>query len=337
MIYSWNQHLKIYISESIRHLSSTIYMFTHLHGHSTFSFLEAIGKPGDIVKKAKELGMNAIAITDYNGMFGIIKFYQWAKDAGIKPIVGVELGFVMDINSQIAVNQIGNIVILAKNKEGYQSLMKLTSFANKEGMKGKPKIDLQTLKSLWSDIICIFGWTNSRIGKMIALDEKESKMLEIIHLIQGTIGGENVYLEIIAQDYNENIESKKVNDMLLDLSKREHIPCIVSNNYFYPAKDDKKAREVALAIKDGLKIFDESRRKPKGQFHIMTEEEIRTILENNGLEKWTIDTLIDTNNRIADEINVSIDLNQTLFPNYETPDDVKELYEQNKDQLVVKK
>jgi len=90
--------------------------------------------------------MDAIAITDYNGMYGMVKFYQLAKDAGIKPIIGVEVGFVMDINSQFSEQQIGNIVIIAKSKEGYQSLMELTSFANKEGIKGKPKIDLQALK-----------------------------------------------------------------------------------------------------------------------------------------------------------------------------------------------
>lgn len=76
----------------------------------------------------------------------MVKFYQLAKDAGIKPIMGVELGFVMDIDSQIPENQIGNIVIIAKTKEGYQSLMELISFANKEGIKSKPKIDLQALK-----------------------------------------------------------------------------------------------------------------------------------------------------------------------------------------------
>ena len=89
--------------------------------------------------------MNAIAITDYNGMYGIIKFYQLAKDEEIKPIVGVELGFVLDINSAVPTNQIGNIVLLAKNKEGYASLMELVSFANKEGITGKAKIDITTL------------------------------------------------------------------------------------------------------------------------------------------------------------------------------------------------
>ena len=310
-------------------------MFTHLHGHSTFSFLEAIGKPAAIVNKAKELWMDAIAITDYNGMYGAIKFYQLTKDTGIKPIIGVELGFVMDINSQVPQQQIGNIVLLAKNKEGYQSLMELTSFANKEGIQGKPKIDIQALKKFWKEIVCLFGWANSRIGKMIALDEKESKMIEIIHLIQDALGKENVYLEIIAQDYHDTTEHKKTNELLLQIAQKEEMACVVNNNYFYPDQWDKQAREVALAIKDGMKIYDENRRKPKGQFHIMTEEEIRTILENNGLEKDIINHLIKNNSKIADEITTSIDLNQTLFPNYETPEDIKELYEKYKDTIIV--
>lgn len=310
-------------------------MFTHLHGHSTFSFLEAIGKPAAIIKKAKELWMNAIAITDYNGMYGMVKFYQIAKDEGIKPIIGVEIGFVMDINSQINEQQIGNIVIIAKTKEWYQSLMELTSFANKEWIKGKPKIDLQALKTFWREIICLFGWANSRIGKMIALDEKESKMIEIIHLIEDIIGKENVYLEIIAQDYNETSESKKVNELLLTLAEKEHMSCVVNNNYFYPSSGDKQAREVALAIKDGLKIYDESRRKPKWQFHIMSEDEIIKIMENNGFERNTISEMIETNNKIADSITTEIDLYQSLFPNYETPEDVKEIYDQYKNELIV--
>lgn len=171
---------------------------------------------------------------------------------------------------------------------------------------------------------------------MVTLDEKESKIVEIIHLIQDTIGKENFFLEIIAQDYNETTESKKTNEFIFALSEKEHISCVVNNNFFYPSQEDKPAREVALAIKDGLKIYDENRRKPKGQFHIMSEDEIRNTLKNNGLEETTINKLIETNNSIADSIITAIDLNQALFPNYETPEDVKELYEQYKDKLIIK-
>jgi DNA polymerase III subunit alpha len=310
--------------------------FVHLHGHSTFSFLEAIGKPWAIVNKAKELGMDAIAITDYNGMYGAIKFYQAAKDAWIKAIIGIEVWFVLDINSHIQENQIGNIVILAKNKEGYESLMELTSFANKEGIVTKPKIDLQALKTFWKDIICFFWGANSRFGKMINLDEKEEKITEIIRMIQNAIGKENVYLEIVAQSYDELPEIKKYNDIAFAISKKEQISCVVNNNYFYTSEDEKEAREVALAIKDWLKIYDENRRKPKGQFHIMTEEEIRTILKNNDIDTTTIDTLIQTNKTISDNITTEIELNQVLFPNYETPEDVQELYDKYKDDMITK-
>jgi len=310
--------------------------FIHLHGHSTFSFLEAIGKPWAIIHKAKELGMNAIAITDYNGMYGAIKAYQSAKDADIKAIIGIEVWFVLDVNSYIQEQQIGNIVILAKNKEGYQNLMELTSFANKEGITGKPKIDLQALKTFWKHIVCFFGGANSRLGKMINLDEKEEKIREIIHMIQNAIGKENVYLEIIAQEYDEVPETKKYNDIIFEISKKEQIPCVVNNNYFYPSSEEKEAREVALAIKDGLKIYDENRRKPKGKFHIMSEEEIREILKKNNIDTETIHTLIQTNQKIADNITTEIDLNQVLFPNYETPEDIQKLYEENKENMITK-
>jgi DNA polymerase III alpha subunit len=113
---------------------------------------------------------------------------------------------------------------------------------------------------------------------MIAIDEKESKIIEIIHMIQDTIG----------------------NELLLALGDKESIGCVVNNNYFYPSQGEKQAREVALAIKDGMKIYDENRRKPKGQFHIMSEEEIIEILEHNGLDKHTISQMIENNNTIAE-------------------------------------
>lgn len=309
-------------------------MFTHLHGHSTFSFLEAIGKPNKIVAKAKSLGMDAIAITDYYGMYGAIKFYQNAKENEIKPIIGCEIGFVLDIKSAISVNQIGNIVLLAKNKEGYGNLMEISSLANTIGIASKPKIDIEQLKRYAQGIICIIGGKESWIAKMLSLDEPTEKIAEIIGMIQESIGAENVFLEVTAQDEQILPEIKKLNTQILDLAKHTSTECVVNNNYFYPDEDDKEAREVALAIKDGKKIYDESRRKPREENHIMSEDEIRTICEKNGHNKTDIDRRIDTNNRIAEEIVTEVDLHQTLFPNYESPSDIVELYEKYKDILV---
>ena len=309
-------------------------MFTHLHGHSTFSFLEAIGKPNKILARAKELEMNAIAITDYNGMYGIIKFYQTAKDERIKPIIWVELGFVLDINSAIQANQVWNIVLIARNKEGYANLMELVSFANKDGVAGKPKIDLAQLQKFSHGIICIMWGKESRIGKMLALDEKPEKIAEIITMIKDTVWPKDIYLEITAQDEKILPEIQKINTQILHLAELTSTECIVDNNFFYPKVGDKEAREIALAIKDGKKVYDEDRRKPKGEYYIMNEEEIRAVCEKNGHSKTDIDRRIDTNNKVADGINVEIDLNQTLFPNYDAPEDIVELYEKYKDILV---
>lgn len=308
--------------------------FVHLHGHSTFSFLEAIGKPGEILQRAKDIGASSIALTDYHGMYGAIKFFQTAKAMNIQPIIGIETGFVLDINSETSPQQIGNIVILAKSNEGYEQLIKLTSYANTEGIQGKPKIDISALKKRNKDIICFFWWPESRIGKMIQAEQSENKIIEILHMIQEAIGKENTYLEIIAQDHNEQPIIQSINEYIMAIHKKEAIPCMVNNIYHYPKEEDKQAREVALAIKDWLKIYDENRRKPKGKFHILSEEEIKTTLKNNNIDDKTIDELIKTNNSIAENIQIDIKLNQTLFPNYETPEDIQTLYQKTKDTLI---
>jgi DNA polymerase III alpha subunit len=167
------------------------------------------------------------------------------------------------------------------------------------------------------------------------MDEKEEKIIEILNILQNTLGKENVFLEITAQDEQLLPDIKKINTTLLRISKEQNIKCVVNNNYHYITATDKEAREIALAIKDGKKIYDEDRRKPKGNFSIMSEEEIRAVCSKNGYTTEQIDERIHTNETIAAEIITDIALNQTLFPNYASPEDIIELYEQNKEQLVV--
>ncbi len=310
-------------------------MFTHLHWHSSFSFLEAIGKPKHIIAKTKALEMNAIAITDYNWMYGAVNFYLWAWDESIKPILWSELGWVLDINSVTNPKTIGNIVLLAKNDLGYHNLMELVSFANQQWIKFKPKIDISILKEKAEGIIAIIWWEESRLGKMVLNWEPEDKIIEIINMIKDILWNDNVFLEMTAQNESTMSNVKKINSQILFFSKKTNIECVIDNNYFYPGKEEKEAREMALAIKDGYKMYDEMRRKPKWEYHIMTEDEIINIMTLNGYEDKQINGWINNNNKIADSINVKIQLGQYLFPNYDNPEDVKELYDQNKDQLVV--
>ena len=309
--------------------------FVHLHGHSTFSFLEAIGKPNKIIAKAKELGMDAIALTDYNGMYGCIKLYQTAKDEGVKAIIGVELGFVLDYMSPTPPAHIGNIVLLAANSAGYANLMEIVSFADKTGVQGKPKLDINTLQEYHEGIIAIMGGKESRIGKMMLNQEKEEKVEEILAMIKQRLGEENVYLEVTAQDEGKVPDTQKVNTAIIALSEKTKTPCVVDNNYHYINENDKEAREIALAIKDGKKVYDEDRRKPQGEFFIMGEDEIRKVCLKNGYSEQQITQWIETNLSIAEKVVTEIALGQTLFPNYASPEDIVQLYEENKEQLVV--
>lgn len=309
-------------------------MFIHLHGHSTFSFLEAIGKPAKIAARAKELGMSAIAITDYNGMFGAIKFLQTSKDEGIVPILWVELGFVLDITSTYPIDQVGNIVFLARTTKWYSSLLELTSYANTTWVKGKPKVDLWAIRSFSEWIVCFFWGVQSWIGKMILRDEPREKIIEIIRLLQSLLWHDVVFGEIIAQLHSENKELEHINTYVFELCQELGVPCITNPNYHYIKKSDKEAWEVALAVKDGKKIYDGDRRKPVGDFHIMTEEEVIEVLVANWYTSDQIQTMITTNVLLADSFDVKVALGQTLFPNYESPEDIKEMYEKMEDNLV---
>lgn len=311
-------------------------MFTHLHWHSSFSFLEAIGKPKSIIAKAKSLWMESIAITDYNGMYWSVNFYLLALESSIKPIIGTEFWFVMDINSINNPKTIWNIVLIAKNNQWYHNLMELVSFANQQWIKFKPKIDISILKQKNQWIIAIVWWEESWLGKMILNWDSQDNMIELIHILKEILWKENIFLEIIAQNEDILTDIKKINNQIILLSKETDTDCVINNNYFYPDKDEKEAWEMALAIKDWHKMYEENRRKPKWDYHIMNEDEIVEIMINNWYKNEIIQERIQNNNTISDTINIEIQVWQYLFPNYENPQDIKDIYEKNKEELIIK-
>lgn len=306
--------------------------FTHLHGHSTFSFLEAIWTPKKIVAKAKDLWFSAVAITDYFAMYWAIQLYEAAKENEIKPIIWTELWFVLDINWFNKVEEIWNICLLAKNTEWYQNLMKLVSVANQQWIAWKPKIDISTLWENSEWVIAFMWWEESWLWKMILRSESDDKILELVHMIQDKIWKENVYFEVIAQ--KEDSALKKINSKVLSLAKENWIPVITWNVYNYINKWDKNAREMALAIKDNKRIFDSDRRKPAWDFYLMTWDEIKEILVWNWYSESDADSWIETNNKIANGIDIKINMWQWLFPKYQTPADIAEIYDSIKDSLI---
>lgn len=308
-------------------------MFTHLHWHSHYSLLEWLWKPASIIEKAKSLEMTNIAITDYWAMFGAIEFYKLSKKAWINAIIWVDILFVPNILKKDPNEKINYITLIAKNFEWYENLLQITSIANLKWSNPKPRIDLENIEKYSNWLIWFMWWENSLIWQMILANEPEKKIIELIWIFK-TIFNNNFYLEIIAQNHSENPNLRLINNNLFDLSQKSDTKLIVNNNFHYINKQDKQALDVAWCIKDWLLFYDQNRKKIIWDYHIFSEEEIRNTLISNWYNEQTINELINNNNSIAQEINLNIPLGEILFPIYESPQNIKELFEKNINKTV---
>ncbi len=308
-------------------------MYIPLHGHSSFSLLEAIAKIGKVVEKAKEFGMTAVGFTDYNWLYWSIDFYDYCKKAGIKPILWIEIPLVQDFSQKIS--SPGTVCILAKNDEWYANLIKLVSAANTIGSENGAKIDRATLKEYAAGLMVFLWWEKSLIAKMLETNAEQKKIQDTIQQIINSIWKENFFLEINAQNENNLPNIKTINEITLNLWEKLDIPVFVWNNYHYIKPDEKEAFEMALAIKDWLKLYDDQRRKVVWDYHFCDENNIITVMKKNNYSDEQIKKRIDQTQIIADQINLSINLWATYFPKYQTPDRIEKLYNQQKEKLII--
>ena len=277
--------------------------------------LSAIWTPKDILAKAKELWQTAIAITDYNAWYGLLEFYEAAKD--IKPILWVDINFSYDGKN------IMNIVLLAKTYQGYQNLIKLISIANTENFKTIPYINFDNLKAYSKDLIALSGG-NGEIEKLILWKEKDNLILEKISQYEELFAWE-FYLEFLTYDYEYFPDRKIIEDKFQEFIKQDK-KAIVSSAYKYPNKEDKATYDVLLCIKNNWKYYDNTRPKVQWDHYIMSEEEVRKILTKNWIDNNLQNILIENTEKIASSIDCKIPLHQLLFPKYVVPDKYKELY-----------
>ncbi len=311
-------------------------MYVPLHWHSTFSFLEALGQPKDIIKRAKELWFPSIAITDYNGMFWVPSFFLASKDSKnpddendkwVKSIFGLEIWFVMDLKASMVWKSVWNLCLLAETDQWYHRMMELIAYANQVWFTNWiQKLDLNALKEQPEWIRVFTWWEMSWISKMLLSWESEAKIREIYDMLHDVFG-DKCYLEITAQDESLLPITKRVNKFIYNLAKQTNTKLIVNNEYRYLKEKDKNSWEIALSIKDGTKMYDANRRKPAWKYHIMDWEEIREICIKNWYSADEVDEWIKNNWDIAEELNASMLLNQKLFPKYKTPDYIQVYYD----------
>ena len=288
--------------------------FTHLHVHTEYSLLDGSSKIKEITKRAKELGMDSLAITDHGVMYGAIDFYRAALANDIKPIIGCEVyvapGSRFDKEANAGEDRYYHLILLAENNTGYENLCRIVSKGFVDGFYYKPRVDYEVLEKYSEGIICLSACLAGEVQRYLARDEYEkAKEAAVRHL--NIFGKDNYFLEL--QDHGIP-EQKTVNQALLRLSKELDIDLVCTNDVHYTYADDVEAHDILLCIQTGKKKSDEDRmRYEGGQFYLKSEEEMASLF------KYAPQALENTH-KIAERCNVTFEFGVTKLPNFEVPE-----------------
>jgi len=294
--------------------------YVHLHNHTHHSLLDGLSKIPKLIETVKDMGMEAVAITDHGTMSGVLDFYKAANAEGIKPILGMEAYVAArsrhDRDPQKDKARY-HLIILAMNNTGYQNLMRLSSIANLEGMYYKPRIDHDLLEQYNEGLIILSGCASGELGENLRVDnyEEAKKIAEWYK----SVFGDRYYLEL--QDHG-HLESKtawdvqvKINGYLEKLSKELDIPAVVTSDGHYISHEDQDTHEILLCVGTGAYLSDEKRMSLKEfELHVTDPKEI--------IERWskTNPEAVANTKVIADRCQVDIELGKILIPTFPTPD-----------------
>ncbi len=286
--------------------------FTHLHVHTEYSLLDGAARIGDLVSRAKELGMKSLAITDHGAMFGVIDFYKECKKQGIKPIIGCEVYTAARSLSDKEADRDkyqGHLVLLAKDEQGYKNLIKLVSIGYIKGYYYKPRIDKEVLRQHSEGLIALSACLAGNIQHALLSGNYEAGKQEARELKE-IFGPGNFYLELQDQGLEEEARIKP--DMLR-LSRELELPLVATNDVHYVRQSDAAAHDVLLAIQTATSINDENRmRFPNDEFYLKSEEEMRRIFA-------ATPEAIDNTQLIADACNVEFQFGQYHLPEFKAP------------------
>ena len=288
--------------------------FTHLHVHTEYSLLDGSNKIKEYVKRLKDLGMTAGAITDHGVMYGVIDFYKECKANGINPVIGCEVyvapGSRFEKETNSSDDRYYHLVLLAENNVGYQNLSHIVSRGFTEGYYYKPRVDMELLEQYHEGIIALSACLAGEIPRNI-IKGTPDKAKEAAMRLDKIFGHGNFFLEL--QDHGIP-QQRQVNTTLLALSDQLDIPLVATNDCHYTYADDAEAHDLLLCIQTGKKVSDEDRmRYEGGQYYVKSEEEMRALFPY-------AQQAIDNTQKIADRCNVEIEFGVTKLPHFEVPE-----------------
>ncbi len=288
--------------------------FIHLHVHSEYSLLDGACKVSDLVDKAIQLKMPALALTDHGNMFGAVEFYEAAKSKGIKPILGYEAyvaqGSRLDKESSNGKEKMSHITLLAENNEGYHNLLKLTTSAYLEGFYYKPRIDKALLKNHSKGLICLSGCMTSEINRYLGSNRFE----EAVSVAKGYLdifGPENFFLEI----QNNKIEQQdRLVAEAVEIGKKLGVSLVATNDIHYMNVDDSTAHDVLLCINTGKHLSDVQRLKfGSNEFYFKSADEMYRVFQH-------IPEALENTVKIADRCSVTMNFGKVHLPKFIAPD-----------------
>ncbi|MGD0976671.1 MAG: DNA polymerase III subunit alpha, partial [Minisyncoccia bacterium] len=294
--------------------NATAPKFVHLHNHTHYSLLDGLTRVDELVARVKELGMDAVAITDHGVMYGVIEFYQKCKKAGIKPIIGVEAYITDNMYDKRPTPNGGrdynHLVLLAKDNTGYKNLIKLVTASHLDGFYYKPRMDKNLLRQHAEGLIALSGCLGGEVAKAV-LSGQTQRAKNIIASYQEIFGKENFYLEI--QDHPNFPEQKLANDSVIKLARELDIPLVATQDAHYLRSEDSHAHDILLAVQTGNQVDDADRLTMKmDDFSVKTPEVMAESFKN-------VPEAIANTVKIADRCNVEIELGKIHLPPFPLP------------------
>lgn len=288
--------------------------FSHLHVHTGYSLLDGSCKIKELVQRAKELGMENLAITDHGNMYGVIDFYKAAKEAGINPVIGCEVyvapGSRYDRELSKSEGRYNHLVLLAENNTGYANLMKIVSRGFTEGFYYKPRVDYEVLSKYHEGIIALSACLAGAVPSAILNSSYEAAVKEALKLKE-IFGEDNFFLEL----QNHGIkEQETVNQALLRISSETGIKLVATNDVHYIMAGDAEAHDILLCIQTQKKVQDKDRmRYEGGQYYLKSEEQMRMLFPYAR-------EAIDNTGIIAERCHVEIEFGNYKLPKFEVPE-----------------
>ena len=288
--------------------------FTHLHVHTEYSLLDGSSKISELLPRARELGMDSLAITDHGVMYGVIDFYKKAKEVGVKPILGCEIyvapGSRFDREQSRGEDRYYHLVLLAENNQGYKNLMKIVTRGFTEGYYYKPRVDYEILERYHEGIIALSACLAGEIPNKILKEDYEGARAAARRMNE-LFGPGNFFLEL--QDHGLR-QQTQVNSVIMRMSKELDIPLVVTNDVHYIKEEDAVPHDLLLCIQTGKLVTDEDRmRYEGGQFFLKSEEEMQKVFP------YAREALENTH-KIAERCNVEIIFGEQKVPKFDVPE-----------------